>query len=129
MIETTVARDAYTSITALVDELVVAGLEHVCICPGSRSTPLALTCARHPELEIWTHIDERSAAFFALGLAKATGSPIALEIGRAHSELQSRGHLVCRRLLENKTIPTADPQPRSEEHTTELQSRGQFVCR
>lgn len=78
MIETTVARDAYTSITALVDELVVAGLEHVCICPGSRSTPLALTCARHPELEIWTHIDERSAAFFALGLAKATGSPIAL---------------------------------------------------
>src|SRR3972149_7590323 len=53
------------------DELVAAGVEHVCLCPGSRSTPLALTFARHPQVKVWTHLDERSCAYFALGIAKA----------------------------------------------------------
>ena len=56
---------------AFVDELVAAGVEHVCLCPGSRSTPLALTFARHPQVKVWTHLDERSCAYFALGIAKA----------------------------------------------------------
>ncbi|HLF76062.1 MAG TPA: 2-succinyl-5-enolpyruvyl-6-hydroxy-3-cyclohexene-1-carboxylic-acid synthase [Dehalococcoidia bacterium] len=61
-----------------VDELVAAGLEHVCLCPGSRSTPLALTFARHPGIKVWTHLDERSCAYFALGMAKASRKPIAI---------------------------------------------------
>lgn len=69
---------AYAYVGAFVDELARSGLRHVCICPGSRSTPLALLCTDHDSLRVWTHIDERSAAFFALGLAKATGEPVAL---------------------------------------------------
>lgn len=62
----------------IVDELVAAGLTHVCVSPGSRSTPLTLAAANHPELEVHSHIDERSSAFFALGCAKITGKPVAL---------------------------------------------------
>ena len=63
---------------AFADALVVAGVEHVCLCPGSRSTPLALVIMRHPGLKVWTHLDERSCAFFALGMAKALHRPVAV---------------------------------------------------
>ncbi|MEN9796566.1 MAG: hypothetical protein RL653_262 [Pseudomonadota bacterium] len=55
--------------------LVQAGVEHAVICPGSRSAPLALACARAAGLRCWSVIDERSAGFFALGLGMATGRP------------------------------------------------------
>lgn len=63
---------------AFVDELVRSGVREIVICPGSRSTPLAMTMAKHPDMKIWMHVDERSAAFFALGIAKARRAPIAL---------------------------------------------------
>ncbi|HET6316204.1 MAG TPA: 2-succinyl-5-enolpyruvyl-6-hydroxy-3-cyclohexene-1-carboxylic-acid synthase, partial [Chloroflexota bacterium] len=63
---------------ALVDQLVQSGVQHACVCPGSRSTPLALKLAEHPRLRLWTHLDERSAAYFGLGLAKASRQPVAL---------------------------------------------------
>ncbi len=62
---------------ALFEEWERAGLAHVCISPGSRSAPLAIAAAAS-SIPRSTHLDERSAAFFALGLAKATRQPVAL---------------------------------------------------
>ncbi len=54
------------------------GLAHVAISPGSRNTPLAIAAAETAGLEISVHLDERSAGFFALGMARATQRPVAL---------------------------------------------------
>ena len=59
---------------ALIDELRRGGVRDAVVCPGSRSAPLALVCAEM--LEARTVIDERSAAFFALGAARAAGRPM-----------------------------------------------------
>ncbi|HET7187316.1 MAG TPA: 2-succinyl-5-enolpyruvyl-6-hydroxy-3-cyclohexene-1-carboxylic-acid synthase, partial [Gemmatimonadaceae bacterium] len=69
---------AFAYVGAFVDELARAGVHHVCVAPGSRSTPLALVIAEHPALRTWMHLDERSAGFFALGLARALDEPVAL---------------------------------------------------
>ena len=61
-----------------VEELAAAGLKAVCLAPGSRSTPLTVAFAKHPDITIYSHLDERSAAFFALGRARASGEPTAL---------------------------------------------------
>lgn len=65
-------------IAAFVGELVHAGVNDIVISPGSRSTPIALVMAEHPELNLHIHVDERSAAFFGLGIAKATKKPVAI---------------------------------------------------
>ncbi|UOE54789.1 2-succinyl-5-enolpyruvyl-6-hydroxy-3-cyclohexene-1-carboxylic-acid synthase [Cytobacillus oceanisediminis] len=72
-------QEALTSyIAAFVAELVKNGIEDVVVSPGSRSTPMAMVMAEHPELRVHIHVDERSAAFFALGIAKASQKPAAL---------------------------------------------------
>ncbi len=63
---------------ALIEGLVQSGVAHAVISPGSRSTPLTLACAGHPDLRTWVVPDERSAAFLALGLSKAGGAPAAV---------------------------------------------------
>jgi 2-succinyl-5-enolpyruvyl-6-hydroxy-3-cyclohexene-1-carboxylate synthase len=59
----------------LIDGLVSAGIRDVVISPGSRSTPFVLAAVENQQLRCWDVIDERSAAFFALGIAKASGRP------------------------------------------------------
>src|SRR4051812_16251292 len=68
----------YAYINAFVDELVRCGVRNAVVCPGSRSTPLAMVLADRHELKLWMHLDERSAAFFALGMAKANREPVIL---------------------------------------------------
>lgn len=73
-----VSDHAHAFAGALFEELARAGVRHVCVSPGSRSTPLVAAAVGQPRLRCWSHLDERSSAFFALGLAKATRAPVAL---------------------------------------------------
>ncbi|MGZ6709224.1 MAG: 2-succinyl-5-enolpyruvyl-6-hydroxy-3-cyclohexene-1-carboxylic-acid synthase [Solirubrobacteraceae bacterium] len=70
--------DTHLLLRAFVDELARQGLAGACTSPGSRSTPIVLALARHSELPVWSHVDERTAGFFALGVAKQTGRPAAV---------------------------------------------------
>jgi 2-succinyl-5-enolpyruvyl-6-hydroxy-3-cyclohexene-1-carboxylate synthase len=72
------ATDSYLLLRALCDELARCGMEHACTSPGSRSTPIVLSLVRETRIRCWSHIDERSSAFFAVGAAKATGRPVAV---------------------------------------------------
>lgn len=65
-------------IAAFVSELVQTGITEIVVSPGSRSTPMAMVMAEHPDLNLHIHVDERSAAFFALGMAKALKKPVAI---------------------------------------------------
>jgi 2-succinyl-5-enolpyruvyl-6-hydroxy-3-cyclohexene-1-carboxylate synthase len=65
-------------VSILAETLKRLGLQTVIICPGSRSAPLAVAFAQHPTLEAIPVLDERSAAFFALGIARRSKLPVAL---------------------------------------------------
>lgn len=62
----------------LMDSLYEKGMDEVVISPGSRSTPLALAAEIHPHIKTYVHPDERSAAFFGLGLSKKDKRPVGL---------------------------------------------------
>lgn len=80
---------AATFAATLVDEWARAGLTHAVVCPGSRSTPLALALAADGRLQVHVRIDERSAGFLALGIGAATGRPAVVVVtsGTAAAEL------------------------------------------
>jgi 2-succinyl-5-enolpyruvyl-6-hydroxy-3-cyclohexene-1-carboxylate synthase len=64
--------------SALVEELARCGVRRAVICPGSRSTPVALALLREPAIATTSIVDERSAGFFALGAAAASRRPVAI---------------------------------------------------
>lgn len=78
-----------TFAATLVDEWIRGGVTDAVVAPGSRSTPLALALAGRPELRLHVRLDERSAGFYALGLALASGQPsvICVTSGTAAAEL------------------------------------------
>jgi 2-succinyl-5-enolpyruvyl-6-hydroxy-3-cyclohexene-1-carboxylate synthase len=75
----------------LVDEWVRGGVSRAVVCPGSRSTPLAVALAAHPAVEVTVRLDERSAAFTALGIGLVTGRPalVVTTSGTAAAELHA----------------------------------------
>lgn len=68
----------YAPVQAFVDELARCGVRHAVTSPGSRNAPLALTLAAEERIEAHSVLDERSAGFVALGIAKASGRPVAV---------------------------------------------------
>ncbi len=77
------------TLRAFVAELAAAGVRDVVVCPGSRSAPLALAVASCEVLTMRVLLDERSAGFFALGLARVSRRPVAIVVtsGTAVAEL------------------------------------------
>ena len=63
---------------ALLQELARTGVRELCVAPGSRSTPLVLAAARAEVFKVRVFLDERCAAFFALGVGKGSGMPAAV---------------------------------------------------
>ena len=59
-----------------IEELVRHGINDFCIAPGSRSTPLTLAAAKHPNAKTHVHFDERGLGFLALGLSQASAKPV-----------------------------------------------------
>ncbi|MFW6379944.1 MAG: 2-succinyl-5-enolpyruvyl-6-hydroxy-3-cyclohexene-1-carboxylic-acid synthase [Halorhodospira sp.] len=82
MTESAVANRNATWAGALLDRLYEHGVRDLCLAPGSRSAPLALAAARRADssgvMTVHTHYDERGLGFFALGLIRATGRPVAV---------------------------------------------------
>ncbi len=66
------------NIALLTDIFVKKGLKQIVISPGSRNAPVIISFANHPDVEALSIVDERSAAFFALGMARKTGKTVAI---------------------------------------------------
>ncbi|MDO6707195.1 2-succinyl-5-enolpyruvyl-6-hydroxy-3-cyclohexene-1-carboxylic-acid synthase [Photobacterium sp. 1_MG-2023] len=64
----------------LLEELTRHGVAHLCVAPGSRSTPLTLEADANPKIRLHPHFDERGLGFLALGIAKASGQPVAVVV-------------------------------------------------
>jgi 2-succinyl-5-enolpyruvyl-6-hydroxy-3-cyclohexene-1-carboxylate synthase len=74
----TVPGTVAAALVAFTEELAAAGVRDVVVCPGSRSTPMALAIAAHPGLRVIVDLDERGAGFLAIGLARAGRRPVAV---------------------------------------------------
>jgi 2-succinyl-5-enolpyruvyl-6-hydroxy-3-cyclohexene-1-carboxylate synthase len=89
---TNVAADtAATFCATLVDEWWRGGVRDAVVCPGSRSTPMALALLRHGGLRVSVRLDERGAGFFGVGVALGSGRPtvVLTTSGTAAAELHA----------------------------------------
>jgi len=77
-IDVTINEATTLYVASFVDELARLEVKDVVISPGSRSAPMAILMAEHPKINVWMQVDERSAGFFGLGIAKAKGQPAAV---------------------------------------------------
>jgi len=103
---------------ALVDALAANGVAHAAVSPGSRNTPLLLALGAHPAIDLTVHHDERSGAFFALGMAKATARPVVLSCTSGTAATEYLPAITEARMSQTPLIVlTADRPP-------ELQDRG-----
>src|SRR5881275_871164 len=110
------ATDSHLLLRAFCDELVRCGVTDACTSPGSRSAPLVLALVRERRLRCHSHTDERCAGFFALGLAKASGRPVATAStsGTAAAELAPAVH-EAREARVPLLVLTADRPPELRE--------------
>jgi 2-succinyl-5-enolpyruvyl-6-hydroxy-3-cyclohexene-1-carboxylate synthase len=108
--------DQHLLLRAFADELARCGIAGACTSPGSRSSPLVLALVREQRISTWSHVDERCAGFFALGLAKATGRPavLACTSGTAAAELAPAVH-EAREARVPLIVLTADRPPELRE--------------
>jgi 2-succinyl-5-enolpyruvyl-6-hydroxy-3-cyclohexene-1-carboxylate synthase len=79
----------YRFTSSFVSALADLGVAHAAVSPGSRNTPMSMTLAAEDRIRDWSHHDERSSAFFALGIAKTSGVPVLVTCtsGTAAAEL------------------------------------------
>jgi 2-succinyl-5-enolpyruvyl-6-hydroxy-3-cyclohexene-1-carboxylate synthase len=110
------AIDAHVLLRAFCDELARCGMTDACTSPGSRCAPLVLALVRQGRLRCWSHLDERCAGFFALGLAKADGRPaaVACTSGTAAANLAPAVH-EAREARVPLIVLTADRPPELRE--------------
>ncbi|MSQ30438.1 MAG: 2-succinyl-5-enolpyruvyl-6-hydroxy-3-cyclohexene-1-carboxylic-acid synthase [Dehalococcoidia bacterium] len=73
------ALPADRTVHALLQSLSRNGVRHFVVAPGSRNTPITIAAtAPGSPFRVWLHLDERSAGYFALGIARQTGEPVAV---------------------------------------------------
>ncbi len=70
--------ETFAPLRVLIDEFARAGIEHAVVAPGSRNAPIAYALGDQEGIKCWSVLDERSAGFFALGVAKSTRKPVIL---------------------------------------------------
>lgn len=96
----------------IIEALSRHGMKHICIAPGSRSTPLTLAASNNPKLHCHTHFDERGLGHLALGLAKASGEPVGVIVTSGTAVANLYPSLIEAGLTgENVIFLTADRPP------------------